>query len=120
MYRKGQRTGMEIHVLFSGEYQIYRTYFKSKPILERVGYLEKKRFDSLKYYFNKVKFLDFPDILPRTNQFFVPAPTCLIGYRKNKTDKIKMVEAILAQKKKYYPTGFFKLNSKLESILFPK
>ncbi len=120
VYRKGQRTGVEVHVLFSGEIEVYGRYHKSKLVLERTGQLTDDQIDTLKYYFKKVGFSKFPNHLPRSNRIFVPAPDCIIGYRENKTDSMKIVQAILCQKKEYYPKGFFNLRSKIESMLFDK
>ncbi len=120
VYFNGQQIGVEVRVLFSGKYEIYNEYFKREPVLIRVGYLEKEQLDSLKSNFRTAKFCDFPKFLPRTIKIFAPADKCLIGFRKTKKDSMKIVKAILLQKRKHYPKSFFKLKSKLDSLFFPK
>lgn len=118
VYREGQRIGIEFLILFSGESKVYGIYYKSESVLERTGHLTNDQIDTLKYYFKETNFFDFPSFLPRTNEIKGPSPSCSIGYRENETDSMKVVHAILYQEKRYYPKGFFTLQSKIESILY--
>jgi len=120
VYREGQRTGKAIYVLFSGEFKLYGLYHKSEPVLEKTGHLEEDQLDSLKYYLRTTDFFNFPNYLPKTKRIFWPITSCSIGYRESETDSMKIVNVILHQSKKYYPKDFFKLQSKIEEILFNK
>jgi len=118
VYKEGDRYGFEIHVLFSGEYRLYSDYYKSEYILDRTGHITEDQRDSLKFHFENLDFLNFPNHLPLTNKQRWPLSTCGLGFRVTESDSIKLVYANLTADEKYYPKGFFKFISKVRSILF--
>ena len=64
-------------------------------------------------YFNKSGFLDYPQILPQTNQLRWPGHGVTIFYRSSSENEFKGVNIDLTADKKYYPEGFYNLFYKL-------